>query len=121
MFKFRRVYAPPDPEDGFRVLIDRLWPRGLSKANAHGDVWMKDVAPSEELRKWFDHDPKRWAEFERRYKQELRGKTEETDALRKLEREHGRVTLLFGAKDEERNNAVVLAEKLNAKKLKKQS
>jgi uncharacterized protein YeaO (DUF488 family) len=82
---------------------------------------MKDVAPSDMLRKWFGHDPKRWVEFERRYRQELRGKTEETDTLRNMERKHGRVTLLFGAKDEERNNAIVLAKKLNRKRPNKQS
>jgi uncharacterized protein YeaO (DUF488 family) len=110
MVKVRRVYLPSDPEDGFRVLVDRIWPRGLSKAKAHVDLWMKEIAPSDALRKWFGHDPERWSEFEKRYRRELRGKREERDTLRGLERKHKTVSLLFGATDEKRNNAVVLAK-----------
>ncbi|MDB5105997.1 MAG: hypothetical protein JWP91_3686 [Fibrobacteres bacterium] len=110
MFKVKRVYLPADPEDGFRVLVDRLWPRGLSKSKAHVDLWMKEIAPSDGLRKWFGHDPERWIGFEKRYREELRGKGGEKKSLRGLERDHGTVTLLFGAKDEKRNNAVVLGK-----------
>jgi uncharacterized protein YeaO (DUF488 family) len=118
MFRVRRVYLPSEPDDGLRVLVDRLWPRGLTQAKAHVDLWMKEIAPSDELRKWFGHDPQRWIEFEKRYGQELRGKGAEKDSLRRLERKHGAVTLLFGAKDEERNNAVALVNVMKKAKIK---
>jgi uncharacterized protein YeaO (DUF488 family) len=107
--RLRRVYEPPSPEDGVRVLVDRLWPRGLSKAAASVDRWMKDIAPSAELRKWFGHDPERWPEFRQRYTAELRRQTGAVDELRELSR-HGTVTLVFGARDEEHNDAVVLRD-----------
>lgn len=110
MFEARRIYNPPEPDEGFRVLVDRLWPRGLSKAEAGVDEWLRDIAPSDALRKWFAHDPLRWAEFKRRYREELRDKKTQVKALRDLEKEHGRVTLLFAAKDEAHNNARALAE-----------
>jgi uncharacterized protein YeaO (DUF488 family) len=102
----KRVYAPPGPRDGKRVLIDRLWPRGLGKDEAAVDLWLKDVAPSTELRKWFGHDPRRWDEFRKRYRAELEG----GEALAKLKAmaRRGRVTLVYGAKDEAHNDAVVL-------------
>jgi uncharacterized protein YeaO (DUF488 family) len=102
----KRVYAPPGPRDGKRVLIDRLWPRGLGKDVAAVDLWLKDVAPSTELRKWFGHDPRRWDEFRKRYRAELEG----GEALAKLKAmaRRGRVTLVYGAKDEAHNDAVVL-------------
>ena len=94
-----------------RVLVDRLWPRGLRKADAAVDRWMKDIAPSTELRQWFDHDPERWQEFRRRYAKELKQHATAVDELRDLAR-HGTVTLVFGARDEEHNDAVALREVL---------
>lgn len=109
--RLKRVYEPAAPEDGVRVLIDRLWPRGLTKEKAAVDHWMKDVAPSSELRKWFGHDPDRWTEFQHRYMEELRQHVALLDQIRNLTSE-GMVTLLFGAHDEEHNDAVVLREVL---------
>lgn len=111
--KLKRVYEPPSPADGTRVLVDRLWPRGLSKSAAAIDHWMKDVAPSTELRKWFGHDPARWAEFKRRYKAELRDRADAFEALRALA-DDGPVTLLYAARDQEHNEAVVLRDLLAA-------
>jgi uncharacterized protein YeaO (DUF488 family) len=110
MLKIKRVYAKPAKDDGWRVLVDRLWPRGMNKESAHVDVWMKVVAPSDALRKWFAHDPAKWNEFQKRYRGEL-SKTK--DALVELERmaaEHANLTLLYGAKDEAHNQAVVLLD-----------
>jgi uncharacterized protein YeaO (DUF488 family) len=107
----KRAYLPAAPEDGTRVLVDRLWPRGLARTKAVVDVWMKDIAPSNELRRWFGHDPERWSEFRRRYKAELAANPEALKQLRSLVRK-GRVTLLYGAKDERHNQAVVLEELL---------
>ncbi|GAA0569078.1 DUF488 domain-containing protein [Rhizomicrobium electricum] len=107
----KRAYLPAVPEDGTRVLVDRLWPRGLARTKAAADVWMKDIAPSNELRRWFGHDPERWSEFRRRYKAELAANPEALKQLRSLVRK-GRVTLLYGAKDERHNQAVVLEELL---------
>lgn len=109
--RLKRVYEPAGSEDGVRVLIDRLWPRGLTKEKAAVDHWIKDIAPSTELRKWFGHDPDRWTEFRRRYKEELRLRTALLDQIRDLAR-GGTVTLLFGAHDEEHNDAVVLRDLL---------
>ncbi len=102
--RLKRVYEPPAPEDGVRILVDRLWPRGLSKAKAAVDQWMKDIAPSAELRKWFGHDPERWAEFRRRYREELRQHPDLLDQIRALARDRP-VTLVFGAHDERRRRA----------------
>jgi uncharacterized protein YeaO (DUF488 family) len=107
MLRLKRVYDEPSEADGERVLVERLWPRGLTKARARVDLWLKDVAPSPELRKWFGHDPARWAEFVTRYRRELRGQTEAVAMLRRKAKK-GRVTLVYGAKDEEHNSAVVL-------------
>ena len=109
--RLKRVYEPAAQEDGVRVLIDRLWPRGLSKAKAGVDHWMKEIAPSAELRKWFGHDPARWAEFRRRYMDELRQHTALLDQLREMAGQQT-VTLVYGAHDEEHNDAVVLHEVL---------
>ena len=106
----KRAYEAASDSDGTRVLVDRLWPRGVTKARARIDVWLKDVAPSTQLRKWFGHDPGKWTEFQRRYRAELKG-SEALAELRKLARE-GHVTLVYGAKDEEHNDAVVLAKLL---------
>src|SRR5215813_10913304 len=99
----KRVYEPPSGDDGIRVLVDRLWPRGLSKPTASVDLWLKDLAPSVRLRRWFNHDPARWTEFKQRYAEELEEKTVGIAALVGAAR-RGRVTLLFGARDAEHNN-----------------
>jgi uncharacterized protein YeaO (DUF488 family) len=104
----KRVYEAPAPSDGQRVLVDRIWPRGVSKKDAALKLWLKDIAPSDELRKWFGHEPERWAEFQERYRVELDGNGEVVEQLRAL-LSKGRVTLLFGAHDEAHNNAVALA------------
>lgn len=109
--RLKRAYDDPSPEDGTRVLVDRLWPRGVSKANAAIDYWAKEIAPSPELRQWFGHDPDRWQEFRRRYRREIGMHADELDRLRNLVRT-GTVTLVFGARDEEHNDAVVLREVL---------
>jgi len=111
MIKVKRVYDPADPSDGRRVLVDRLWPRGVPTKKARIDEWRKDLAPSDALRRWFGHDPKKWEEFRRRYRQELGRKAEELKELAGQAR-HGRITFLFAARDEQRNNAVVLEELL---------
>jgi uncharacterized protein YeaO (DUF488 family) len=113
MLILKRVYDEFKEDDGFRVLVDRLWPRGVSKEKAHVDLWLKDIAPSDALRKWFNHDMEKWAEFKKKYKEELKGKKELLDQLKELEKKHKKVTLLFGAKDEEHNQAVVLKEILS--------
>jgi uncharacterized protein YeaO (DUF488 family) len=109
--RLKRVYEPAAPDDGVRVLVDRLWPRGLRKADAAIDRWMKDIAPSTELRRWFGHDPKRWPAFHRRYSQELLQQAVAIDELRELARD-GQVTLVFAAHDEAHNDAVVLRDAL---------
>jgi len=105
--KIKRADEDPAHDDGVRILVDRLWPRGLSKARAHVDLWLKDLAPSSTLRRWFNHDPARWVEFRRRYARELDAKDRAIAALRGAVR-RGRVTLLFSANDPEHNNAVAL-------------
>lgn len=107
----KRIYEPASDSDGSRVLIDRLWPRGISKEHAGLDGWEKGVAPSDELRKWFQHKAERWAEFQERYRAELKEKGRELDTLAAIARS-GVLTLLYGASDEEHNNAVVLREVL---------
>ena len=107
MVTIKRVYDPPVDTDGRRILVDRLWPRGLSKPGARVDLWLKDVAPSAELRKWFAHDPARWPEFQARYRRELAGKPDLLKQLR-AEARSGKVTLLYAARDEQHNNAAVL-------------
>ena len=96
-------------------MVDRLWPRGLTKEQAHVDEWMKEIAPSDALRKWFGHKPERWSDFQKRYRGELRKKKDAIALLRKMERKHGTVTLLFGANDVEHNQAVVLRDLLRRK------
>ena len=103
----RRVYAPPEPDDGQRILVDRIWPRGLSRDQAALDAWLKDLAPSTELRRWFGHDPQRWDGFCRRYRAELEQRPQALAELR-LWLDAGPVTLLFAARDTEYNNAVAL-------------
>jgi uncharacterized protein YeaO (DUF488 family) len=105
--RIKRAYQQPDKADGTRILVDRLWPRGLTKEKACVDLWLKDIAPSTELRKWFGHDPDKWTEFQKRYRVELRNNKEQVSLLRQ-EAAKGLVTLLYGAKDEEHNEAIVL-------------
>lgn len=105
----KRVYEQPSKDDGRRILVDRLWPRGLSKEKAGVDLWLKEIAPSTELRKWFGHDPGRWEEFKERYLAELKGNREQIQLL-KQELDKGIVTLVYAAKDEEHNQAVVIQE-----------
>ena len=112
MIKIKRVYDPATPEDGKRILIDRLWPRGIKKEEAKIDEWLKDIAPSGELRKWFSHDPSKYQEFKKRYLKELQKKSELLQEIRK-ETKKETVTLLFSAKDTEHNNATVLKEILS--------
>jgi len=107
----KRIYEPPSPADGRRILVDRLWPRGVSKARAELDAWMKDVGPTTELRRWFDHQPERWSEFRRRYTDELKSNPA-FSALREMAAA-GPVTLLYAARDAAHNEAVVLAERLS--------
>ena len=110
--KIKRVYEKPDKEDGIRILVDRLWPRGLTKEKAGIDLWLKEIAPSTELRKWFGHDPEKWKEFEKRYSDELK-KNEGQVSLLKDQMKKGTITLVYGARDEEHNEAMVLKELLN--------
>jgi uncharacterized protein YeaO (DUF488 family) len=111
MIGIKRAYERRAESDGHRVLVDRLWPRGISKAKLQLDAWEKELAPSDALRKWFGHDPERWSEFKKRYKAELRGKRAELRALKKSARS---LTLVYGAKDTEHNQALVLKEVLEA-------
>ena len=107
----KRAYEKPGKQDGMRVLVDRIWPRGIGKDEAHIDRWLKDVAPTNELRKWFNHEPQKWKEFKNKYFQELEGKSEALEEL--LEMVHGgRITLVYGAKDQQHNNAIALKEYL---------
>lgn len=107
----KRAYDPPEKSDGHRVLVDRLWPRGVAKETAKLDEWRKEIAPTDALRKWFGHDPERWGEFRRRYLAELK---EHRSELRELaaRAQSGKLTLVYGAKDPERNQAVVLRQYL---------
>lgn len=111
--RMKRVYERSDASDGYRILIDRLWPRGVSRSRAALDEWGKDLAPSQTLRQWFGHDPKRFAEFRRRYVAELRRKRPELAALRRRARS-GVLTLVYGARDPKHNDAVILAEILRS-------
>ncbi len=115
MIKLKRVYESPSPDDGLRILVDRLWPRGLTKERAAVDLWVKDVAPSTELRKWFGHDPAKWKQFQIRYRKELQEKKEALDDFKRKSRGHT-VTLVYGARDEEHNEALVLKQILAGRK-----
>jgi uncharacterized protein YeaO (DUF488 family) len=112
--RLKRVYDQPGDQDGTRVLVDRLWPRGIKKGNAAVDLWLKDIAPSNELRRWFSHEPTKWPEFKKRYFEELEGKG---DALQKMVElaSRGKVTLLYSSKEEKFNNAVALKEYIEEK------
>ena len=112
MLQTKRIYESFSNNDGYRILVDRLWPRGISKENAHIDVWMKEIAPSANLRKWFCHDAEKWDEFTQLYTQELTDNKQLLLDIKKLEKEHKTVTLLYGAKDTEHNQAQVLLKVL---------
>jgi uncharacterized protein YeaO (DUF488 family) len=105
--KVKRAYEKSDKTDGARILVDRLWPRGLTKAKAAIDLWLKEIAPSTELRKWFGHDPEKWSRFRGRYQTELKHRTEEIELIR-TKAKKGPVTLIYGARDQKHNEAVVL-------------
>lgn len=108
MIKIKRIYNKLEKENDYRILVDRLWPRGLLKSKARIDLWLKEIAPSNELRKWFSHDPKKWEQFQEKYIIELKQKRELINKIKQLEKEKRIITLLYSAKDEKRNNAVVL-------------
>jgi uncharacterized protein YeaO (DUF488 family) len=112
--QIKRVYEEPTRDDGTRILVDRLWPRGLTKEKAKVDLWLKDVAPSTELRKWFAHDPARWTEFQARYREELKHNHEALSLLQEATAK-GPATLLYGARDQQHNEAVVLQKLLKSK------
>ncbi|HNR42773.1 MAG TPA: DUF488 family protein [Bacteroidales bacterium] len=112
MITLRRVYDPEKPGEHYRVLVDRLWPRGISKDNVTWDEWMKEVGPSNQLRKWFGHDPSRWEKFKSMYREELGSRQDLLKKLRQLEEKHGTLTLLYSSREHEYNNAVALRELL---------
>jgi uncharacterized protein YeaO (DUF488 family) len=112
--QIRRAYDPPGRGEGYRVLVDRVWPRGISKDDLDLDEWRKEIAPSTRLRKWFGHDPARWREFQKRYFVELEGKQDSVQELMKRARQ-GRVTLVYGARDQDHNQAVALSAYLRAR------
>ena len=116
MICIKRVYEKPAKEDGFRLLVDRLWPRGMTKERARVDLWMKEIAPSDALRKWFGHDPEKWEEFVKRYRGELAKKKDLLAEVKRLENEHGTVTLLYGRNDQKNNQAVLIAAALKGRK-----
>lgn len=113
MTKIKRIYDPASRDDGKRIYVDRLWPRGMKKEEVKMDEWLKEISPSDGLRKWFSHDPSKYAEFKRRYKKELEKHSEILERIKK-EAKKGTVTLLFSAKDVEHNNATVMKELLGA-------
>jgi uncharacterized protein YeaO (DUF488 family) len=115
MLRLKRAYDPVSADDGTRVLVERLWPRGLSKAKLHVDAWLKDVGPSTQLRKWFSHDPQKWAQFRTRYFRELDSQPESWRPILSAAR-RGTVTLVYSSHDEEHNNAVALQQYLQAKR-----
>jgi uncharacterized protein YeaO (DUF488 family) len=116
MIQTKRVYEKPGKKDGFRVLVDRLWPRGMTIEKASVDLWIKEIAPSDELRKWFHYEEGNWSEFVKRYKAELAKKKALLSEMNGLEDQHKIVTLLYGSKDQKQNQAVVLADILRGKK-----
>ncbi len=111
--KIKRVYEPPEKEDGTRILVDRLWPRGLTKEKAAVDLWLKDIAPSTALRKWFGHDPGKWEEFKKRFLHELK-ENKVPVSLLKEQMKKGEVTLIYAAKDEDHNEALVLLNEVKS-------
>ena len=116
MIKIKRIYAQPAKEDGYRILIDRLWPRGMTKENAKIDLWLKEIAPSDELRKWFHRDPEKWEEFRSKYENELKTKQDLLHKIKQFEKQKKIVTLLYSARNEKRNNAIALSDFLERQK-----
>lgn len=116
MVQSKRIYDAPESSDGCRVLVDRIWPRGLTKQRAHIALWLKQIGPSTALRKWFAHDPKRWPEFQKRYREELRDKSDLLAEIKKLEREQGTVTLVYAARDQQHNQTAVLRNLLTSRR-----
>jgi len=108
MIRIKRIYEDSTKADGYRILVDRLWPRGVSKERAKADLWLKEVSPSDKLRKWYSHDPEKWNEFQKKYKIELKDKSDVLGKIKKIEKEKKVVTLLYAAKDEKRTHAIVL-------------
>jgi uncharacterized protein YeaO (DUF488 family) len=115
LIKIKRIYEKPQPTDGLRILVDRLWPRGISKNDAKIDLWLKEIAPSNELRKWYNHDPKKWKSFQEKYQKELSQKEDSISLITKLNNENKYITLLYSSKEEKLNNAVALKELLDKK------
>ncbi|MDY0081705.1 MAG: DUF488 family protein [Ignavibacteriaceae bacterium] len=118
MIQIKRAYEKPSKSDGFRILIDRLWPRGVTKADAKIDLWLKDIAPSTELRKWFHQNPDKWEDFRKKFLAEIKNKKELLVQIKNLEKEKGNVTLIYSYKDTEKNNAVILKKVLSSDKFK---
>jgi uncharacterized protein YeaO (DUF488 family) len=112
VIRTKRVYEDYSPDDGFRILVDRLWPRGVSKDEVKIDLWLKEISPSDKLRKWFSHDPKKWKGFISKYKGELKAKKDLLRKIKEIEKEKKTITLLYSSKDEEHNNVVVLNQVL---------
>lgn len=113
MIKLKRIYEQPEENDGFRILVDRLWPRGISKEQAAIDLWFKEIAPSDALRKWFGHDPKKWLVFQKRYQREILANQNPINQLKEIIQKRKRVTLLYGAKNDQHNQAVVIEKMLS--------
>jgi len=115
LIKTKRIYESPAREDGFRILVDKLWPRGIRKEKTKIDLWLREIAPSDDLRKWFSHDPQKWEKFKTKYEKQLAARQEFLQKIRQIKKEKGNVTLLYSARDTERNNAVVLLAVLEKK------
>ncbi len=115
MLELKRAYEKPSPDDGYRILVERLWPRGVSKENARLDLWLKDVSPSPELRQWYGHDPTKWTEFQKRYRAELKERKEDLHFLKEKSRGET-VTLVYAARDQEQNSAVILKKVVDSMK-----
>jgi len=113
MIKLKRIYEKPEKSDGLRILVDRLWPRGMSKKKAAVGLWLKDIAPSNSLRKWFGHDPKKWPAFQKKYKAEILANKELFSQLKQITKKRKNITLLYAARDEQHNEAVVIKDLLN--------
>ncbi|MDE1845088.1 MAG: DUF488 domain-containing protein [Thaumarchaeota archaeon] len=112
MIKIKRAYEKPTEDDGYRILVDRLWPRGVAKNKAKIDLWLKQVSPSDELRKWFSHDSEKWDEFKKRYHLELKSEKTSLQKIKQIEKENKIITLVYAAKDNKHNNAIVLVNEL---------
>lgn len=110
MIKVRRVYDQEEAGEKYKILVDRLWPRGISKEKAGWNEWMKEISPSNELRNWYSHDPAKWMEFRKLYRKELSNKQDDLRKLKQLEKEHGTITLLYSSKEEKYNNAIALRD-----------